>query len=64
MCGKEQRGKSVENNNTWEKCGKNSVKKQWKKQHGKSAENIWKKWGKNEETKCGENVKNQRVERI
>jgi hypothetical protein len=34
--------------------------------------NIWekiekissKKWGKNEETKCGENVKNQRVERM
>ncbi len=28
-------------------------------------ENIWKKkWGNNEETKCGENVKNQRVERM
>ncbi len=43
-----------------------------KKQQGKSVENIWKnvkkklqkKWGKNEETKCGENVKNQRVERM
>jgi hypothetical protein len=36
----------------WKIIG-NNVKKNWKKN-----------WGKFEETKCGENVKNQKVERM
>jgi len=41
---------------TREKCGK-YLEKNVKK-------NSYKKWGKNEETMCGENVKKQRVERM
>jgi hypothetical protein len=35
-----------------------------KKCEKKFIEKMGKKWGKNEETKCEENVKNQRVERM
>ncbi len=48
----------------WKKCGKNSKGKVWKIFGKNVKKNSQKKWGKNEETKCGENVKNQRVERM
>ncbi len=37
----------------WKNCEKNSVKKMWKNQHGKSVENIQKKWEKNFVGKMG-----------